>query len=80
MTNGHVVLPVKVFIQIRDGVLNEVGGFDIEVFSTRALTDEQKIDPDAKMEHLVRTMDLAGALRQAASDLEDDYLRRVMGR
>ena len=77
MANDNVKLPVKIYLQVRDGVLSEVGQFDIEVFHTRALTEDEKIHPDAKLDHTVRLLDLAAVLREGADSLVEEYERRV---
>ena len=71
MAKYNVVLPVTVYIQVRDGVLNRVGSFEIDVFGTRRLKEEEKIAPDAVWDHVVRKADLAQALRSIADELEE---------
>jgi hypothetical protein len=77
MANDNERLPVTVYIQIRDGVMNRVGSFEIEVAYTRPLKDKDKIHPDARLDHAVRKTDLAAALRHAAFEIENEGVRRV---
>lgn len=68
---------MTIYIQIRDGVLNRIGGFEIEVHNTRPLRDEEKIHPDARLDHAVRKTELAAALRHAAFEIENEEVGRI---
>ena len=75
MATDNARLPFKVYLQVRDGVLNHIADFELEVLATRPLGDEEKIAPEARLDHAVRTLDLVAALREAAENLEKEYWR-----
>lgn len=54
-----------------------LGSSDVEVAFTRPLKDEEKIHPDAKLDHYVRRSELIAALRNVAEKIRTEGVREV---
>lgn len=62
-------LPAQILVQVRDGVPNRLASFKVEVLKTRELNPEERIAPEARLEHVVNDWDVATGLAIALKSI-----------
>lgn len=68
------LIPARIGLQIRDGVINELHAFDIEVANSTPITEDSNHVEGAVLDHEVNTLDIIKALGHALHE-QIEYLR-----